>query len=50
MSQDKLKSQLTSLERKLKLLVSAYKGVTEENQQLQVENAQIKNLLKTKED
>lgn len=50
MSQDRLKGQLSSLERKLKLLITAYKGATEEIQKLRGENAQLKGLLKSKED
>jgi len=50
MSQDRLKMQLTSLERKLKLLITAYDAATDEIQQLRVEKAELKGLLKTKED
>ncbi|MDH5367388.1 MAG: hypothetical protein OEW67_10395 [Cyclobacteriaceae bacterium] len=42
--------QLTSLERKLKLLITAYDAATDEIQQLRVEKAELKGLLKTKED
>lgn len=50
MSQDRLKMQLSSLERKLKLLITAYNGATDEIQQLRIEKAELKGLLKTKED
>ncbi|MDH5474260.1 MAG: hypothetical protein OEX22_01065 [Cyclobacteriaceae bacterium] len=50
MSQDRLKMQLSSLERKLKLLVIAYETATNEIQQLRNEKTELKNLLKTKED
>ena len=50
MSQDRLKVQLSSLERKLKLLITAYGGATDEIQQLRSENADLKNTIKTKEE
>ena len=50
MSQDRLKSQLSSLERKLKLLVTAYSGATDEIQQLRSENADLKSTIKSKEE
>ena len=50
MSQDRLKSQLSSLERKLKLLVTAYSGATDEIQQLRSANAELKSTIKSKEE
>lgn len=50
MNQDRLKVQLSSLERKLKLLITAYSGAADEIQQLRNENAELKQLIKTKED
>jgi len=50
MSQDRLKMQLSSLERKIKLLLTAYESATEEIQQLRTEKGHLKTLLKSKED
>jgi len=50
MSQDRLKMQLSSLERKIKLLLTAYERATEEIQQLRTEKDHLKALFKSKED
>lgn len=50
MDQEKLKIQLTSLERKLKLLISSYSSTKEEVNQLHMEKAELKLILKAKEE
>jgi len=50
MDQDQLKLQLSSLERKLKLLVAAYNNSKEEIKQLTTEKEALKVNLKAKED
>ena len=50
MSQDRLKMQLSSLERKIKLLLTAYNGAADEIKQLRAEKTEFKALFKAKED
>lgn len=50
MEQDNLKVQLSSLERKLKLLISSHSGLKNEVLQLQSENDELKKILQSKEE
>ncbi|MDQ3394389.1 MAG: hypothetical protein M3512_09805 [Bacteroidota bacterium] len=50
MNQDKLSTELQSLERKIHLLVKEHKSLKEENQFLKNENRQIKSVLHEKEE
>ena len=50
MEQDNLTAQLTSLERKLKLLLTSYNGLKGEVTQLQAENTELKKTLQSKEE
>lgn len=50
MNQDKLTTELQSLERKILLLVKEHKSLKEENQFLKNENRQVKGVLHEKEE
>lgn len=50
MDQDNLTAQLSSLERKLKLMLTSYNGLKSEVASLQDENSELKNVLKSNED
>ncbi|MEM7107889.1 MAG: hypothetical protein AAF519_06660 [Bacteroidota bacterium] len=50
MSNDLLKSQLSTLERKLNLLLSEFGSVRKEKTLLKAENEELKTLLKVKDD
>ena len=50
MEQNELKAQLTSLERKVKLLINDYQHAKKEVEQLQLENSSLKSIIKEKED
>lgn len=50
MEQNGLKVQLTSLERKMKLLISDYQHAKKEVEQLQLENTSLKSTVQEKED
>lgn len=50
MSQDLLKSNLSSLERKLSLLLDKHKTIKEEMEMLREENGELRSILKQKEE
>ena len=50
MDQDNFNTQLSSLERRLKLLLASYNGLKSEIASLQAENGELKNILKSKEE
>ena len=50
MEQNELKAQLTSLERKMKLLINDYQHAKTEVEQLQLENASLKSNVQERED
>ncbi|MTI40735.1 hypothetical protein [Fulvivirga lutimaris] len=50
MSQDLLKSNLSSLERKLSLLLDRHKTIKEEMEMLREENGELRSILKQKEE
>jgi len=50
MEQNELKAQLTSLERKMKLLINDYQQAKTEVEQLQLENASLKSNVQDKEE
>ena len=50
MNSDLLKSNLSSLERKIKLLIGDYRSLKLEVDQLKMENKELKSLIKAKED
>ena len=49
MSNDLLKSQLSTLERKLNLLLNEFSSVRQERAQLQAENEELRTLVQSKE-
>ncbi len=50
MSQDILKSHLSTLERKLTLLLNEYRSVKDKNLTLQEENEELRSLIKAKDE
>ena len=50
MSQDLLKSQLATLERKLTLLLSEYNSIKDQNLALEGENEELRSLIKVKDE
>lgn len=50
MHQDKTKSELLSLERKLKLILADYAATKKELQNLRAENEELKSVLKSKDE
>lgn len=50
MEQNGLKAQLTSLERKMKLLINDYQHTKTEVEQLQLDNTSLKSTIQEKED
>lgn len=50
MEQNGLKAQLTSLERKMKLLINDYQHAKKEVENLKLENSTLKSVVKEKED
>lgn len=49
MQQEQLRSELNSLERKIKLIINNYRSLKDENSNLKSENNDLKDLLKQKD-